>query len=293
MSCTLYLTFPPNVLRGAREKIGRRYPGIRLLAPEVHREMYAFASNFGQAEIPSLTVTAYPQLLCHMRALARAGRLAVPPSGLPPLRGELATLGMTPLLRELRLVAVVPGILGVSAGLAYAVNDWTDLCAPEFSGTVGCPPKDTPLPYLAANVFRRIAGKGAEGLLARLDTASNPIDINKRLARNDLDAALFIPAFARAFRGGGGKMVWPSSGALAIPMLACLSASAPPEAVEVLAYILSEEFQETLSRDGLIAPVRAGVPGFEELEANQWKIFWPGWHCFEEVGAEMLRAALC
>jgi hypothetical protein len=282
--------FPPNVLRGIRETIGRRYPQALILAPEAHEEMYGFASRFGQHELPSLTVTAYPQVLHNMRNLARMGRLAVLPPGLPPLREELAKLGMAPPLREFCIAAVVPGIIAVSAGLEYAVRDWTDLCAPDFPGPVGCPPKNTPLPYLAANVLRRLAGKDAENLLERLDTASNPIDINKRLARNELGAALLIPAFARAFRGGDGAMVWPASGALAIPMLACLSASAPPEAAEVLAYILSEEFQRSIAHDGLLAPVREGVSGFEELEANRWKLFWAGWECLEEVGREMIRA---
>ncbi|MDR1242391.1 MAG: ABC transporter substrate-binding protein [Deltaproteobacteria bacterium] len=290
MSCTLYLTFPPNVLRGAREKISRRYPGVTILAPEVHEEMYEFASTFGHREIPSLAVTAYPQVLRHIGALSQAGRVAVLPSGLPPLRGELAALGMAPPLRTFCIVAVVPGIIAVSAGLKSAVCDWADLCSPDFPGFVGCPPKNTPLPYLAANILRRVVGERAENLLARLDTASNPIDINKRLARNELSAALLIPAFARTFRGGGGKMVWPASGALAIPMLACLSASAPPEASEVLAYIMSEEFQEAVSLGGLLAPVRESVRGFEELEANRWNMYWAGWDCLEEVGAEMLNS---
>ncbi len=292
MSCTLYLTFPPNVLRGVREKIIRRYPEAIILAPEVHGEMYEFASTFGQNELPSLTVTAYPQILCHMQALSRAGRLRALPPSLPPLRGELAGRGMTPPLREFCIVAVVPGIIGVRAGLESSVRDWADLCAPDFPGPVGCPPKNTPLPYLAAHILRRVAGERVENLLARLDTASNPIDINKRLARNELSAALLIPAFARAFRGGGGKMIWPASGGLAIPMLACLSASAPPEAAEVLAYLLSEEFQHALSRDGLLVPVRDGVSGFEELEANRWNLYWAGWDCLEEVGTEMVHSPL-
>ncbi|MDR1124631.1 MAG: ABC transporter substrate-binding protein [Deltaproteobacteria bacterium] len=290
MSCTLYLNFPPNVLRGARENISRRYPGATVLAPEVHEEMYEFASMFGRKEVPSLTVTAYPQILHHLGALSRAGRMAVLPSGLPPLRKELAALDMAPPLREFCIVAVVPGIIGVSAGLKSAIRDWADLCSPDFPGLVGCPPKNTPLPYLAANILRRVVGERAENLLARLDTASNPIDINKRLARNELSAALLIPAFTRTFRGGDGKMVWPASGALAIPMLACLSASAPPEASEVLAYILSEEFQQAISHDGLLVPVRESVPGFEELEANQWNMHWAGWDCLEEVGTEMLNS---
>lgn len=289
MSSTLYIIFPMSVLRRIRETISRRYPEATLLATGLHDELFAFASRFGQREIPSLTVSSYPQFYYHMRALSHEGRLAALPPGLPPLRKELADIGMTPPLRAFCVVAVVPGIICVSAGLNTEVNDWSDMCSPDFPGVVGCPPKNTPFPFLTANVLRRVAGKDAENLLARLDTASTHLDINKRLARNELSAAFAIPSFSRSFRGGNGKMIWPASGALAIPILACLSASAPPEAAEVLAYILSKEFQETLSQDGLLVPVREGVCGFEELEANQWKMFWPGWDCLEEVGEEMLR----
>jgi ABC-type Fe3+ transport system substrate-binding protein len=149
------------------------------------------------------------------------------------------------------------------------------------------------MPYLAEAVLRKLAGDAAaDHLLSILDTASNPIDINKRLGRGELKAALIIPAFARTFRGGAARMIWPASGALAVPLLACLAADAPREAHEILAWLLSEEVQRDIVVEGVIAPVREDVTGFEELEENGWNLYWPGWNMLFEVARTMLASPL-
>ncbi|MDR1359517.1 MAG: ABC transporter substrate-binding protein [Deltaproteobacteria bacterium] len=290
MSCTLNMALPPNILRRVREEISRRWPDARLGAPDIHEEMYAFASNFGNGPLPSLTLTAYPQVALRAAALAKAGRLARPAFDLPPLREEYARIGLTAPLEELPLVAVVTGVLAAGASLLPRIKDWADLCAPDFPGPVGCPPKDTPMPYLAEALLRKIAGERAEHVLSILDTASNPLDINKRLSNGELKAALIIPAFARTFREGLAGMIWPASGALAVPLTACLSAQAPGEAHEILAWLLSEEFQRDVLVKGVIAPVRADVDGFEELEENGWNLLWPGWELLYDVARTMLAA---
>ena len=288
----IYLVLPPNIMRRARETIVARFPEADLDAPDIHSEMFAFANVFGQGPIPALTVSAYPQITLHVSALAAEGRLAEPAATLPPLREEFVTLGMTPPTAMQRIVAVVPGVLAASDSLTHALEDWADLCAPDFPGPIGCPPKDTPLPYLAEAVFKNMAGEGADALLEKLDTRSNPIDINKRIASGELAAALVIPAFARTFRAGpnstgSGRMVWPKSGALAIPLTACLAADAAPVAHDILAYLLSDEFQRVVVADGVIAPAAPGVPGFDELEENGWNLFWPGWDCIRSVAETM------
>ncbi len=291
MTCHIYLTLPPNIMRRAREVISRRYPGVRLGSPEIHAEMYAFASTFGDGHIPALSVSAYPQLLPRALALAKQGRLALPEATLPPLRPELAALGLTPPVPELVITAVVPGVLAASATLAAPLRDWPDLCAPGFPGPVGCPPQDTPMPYLLEAVLRGACGPAVQNLLDKLDTRSNPLDINKRIGRGELSAAVLIPAFARTFREGGGRMVWPASGALAVPMLACLGADAPPEAHEILAFLLSEEFQRFTATDGVMAPARGGVPGFAELEEQGWNLSWPGWDLWLCAAENMMTQA--
>ena len=288
----IYLVLPPNIMRRAREGITARFPEADLDAPDIHAEMFDFANNFGNGPIPALTVSAYPQIVLRAGQLADEGRLAMPDASLPPLREELAALGMTPPVDRLRIVAVVPGVLAASCSLTHTLEDWPDLCDPDFPGPVGCPPKDTPLPYLAKAVFTRIAGEKAAKLLDSLDTKSNPIDINKRIASGELTAALVIPAFARTFRGGTGRMIWPKSGALAIPLMACLSADAAPVAHEILAYLLSGEFQSVAVADGVIAPVIPGVSGFEELEENRWNLFWPGWDCIRSVAETMCTVSI-
>jgi ABC-type Fe3+ transport system substrate-binding protein len=264
----IYLVLPPNILRRAREVIAARFPEADLDAPGIHSEMFVFANTFGQGPIPALTVSAYPQITLRATTLAAEGRFAQPEVSLPPLRDEFVKLGMTPPTGMQHIVAVVPGILAVSASLAHKLEDWGYLCKPDFPGPIGCPPKDTPLPYLAEVVFRLLAGDAAQNLLNALDTRSNPIDINKRIASGEIPAALTIPAFARTFRAGSGHMVWPKSGALTIPLMACLAADAAPVAHAILAYLLSDEFQCVVVSDGVIAPAIPDVPRFEELEEN-------------------------
>ena len=290
MNNRIYLVLPPNIMRRAREVIVSRFPEADLDAPDIHSEMFAFATNYGKGDLPALTVSAYPQIVLHAPSLASQGRLAEPDASLPPLRKELADLGMTPPIKELRIISVVPGVLAASGALSHTLEDWADLCAPDFPGPVGCPPVDTPLPYLAEAVLTDIAGTNAPNLLAKLDTKSNPIDINKRIASGDLTAALVIPAFARTFRAGSGRMVWPKSGALAIPLMACLAADAAPVAHAILAYLLSDEFQRVAIPDGVVAPVIPGVPGFDELEENNWNLLWPGWNCIRAVAETMCAA---
>ncbi len=296
MKTRVYLALPPNIMRRARETIRARWPGVEIGIPDIHSEMFTFASSFGHlgqtGELPALTVTAYPQMALHAGKLARQGLLDLPGRTLPPLREEFAALGLTPPVPHLRVVAVVPGVLAASAGLARPLNDWADLCAPDFPGLIGCPPADTPMPYLLRAVLGGLYGASARGLFNRLDTSSNPIDINKRIAQNELSAAVIIPGFARAFRGGSGRMIWPASGALAIPLSACLAAGASVAAHEILAFLLSEEFQGSMLRDGALAPVISGITGFAELEERNWKLYWPGWELFLRVAEDMLQVSM-
>ena len=44
----IYLVLPPNIMRRAREVITARFPEADLDAPDIHAEMFAFASSFGE-----------------------------------------------------------------------------------------------------------------------------------------------------------------------------------------------------------------------------------------------------
>jgi ABC-type Fe3+ transport system substrate-binding protein len=290
MNCTVNMAMPPNIMRRVREDVARLWPEVEIGVPDTHEEMYDLASRFGTETIPSLTITAYPQMTLRALDLARQGRLARPAAALPPLREEYGRIGLTSPLEELRIVAVATGVLAAHDTVAHRVRDWADICAPDFPGPVGCPPRNTPMPYLAEAVLRKALGDQAEHLLAVLDTASNPIDINKRLGRGELKAAIIIPAFARTFREGEARMIWPESGALAVPLMACLAAEAPVQAHEILDYLLSGTFQREVIVEGLIAPVRAGIAGFEELEESGWNLYWPGWNLAMDVAETMIAA---
>lgn len=284
MNRTVYMAIPPNIARHTRTELERLFPDLDLAAPDIHREMYDFAATFGQGDLPALAVSAYPQMVVNALALSGTGRLGLPGPGLPLLRLELAALGLAPPVAELVVIAVVPCVLAVNSS-RQSIADWGDLLKPDLRGRVGVPPRDTPLPYLVEAYLSGLqAGQTVDGLL---DTRSTPLDINKRVDSGDLAAGVLIPAFGRAYRGGGASMVWPRSGALAVPLVACLRGDAPSAAHSVLEYLLSFEFQSFLASSGGIVPVRDDVPGFRELNEASWNLIWPGWAAVQTVAQTM------
>lgn len=273
----VHLSFPPNVVRRLRTQVSAKFPGLKVGAPFIHREMFDYARSCGQeSRMPALCVSAYPQLLQNVLNYG-SSRFEVPQVALPPLRGELLALGLKPPRPEISVVAVVPCLLACNNDQAPGIEDWEDLCHPEFKGILGVPPLDTPLPYLISSFLKGRYGMRAQAPLSRMDTASIPLDINRRVDEGALAAGLLIPAFSRSFRSGRGRMVWPTTGAIAVPLIACIGKDAPPEAHDALAYLLSYEIQSFLSQDGDMVPVRADIRGFEELEATRWRLIWPGW----------------
>jgi hypothetical protein len=285
MNRRIHLAVPPNIARKTRSEIAARFPAMEVGAPATHMEMYSFARTCGESPPPALSVSAYPQLARNVLGRAGNGRFRAPRGNLPALRPELAALGIEPPCPELLLIAVAPCVLVSNMQLLSGLEDWEDLCGPDVPAGVGTPPRDTPLPYLLEHYLKASYGKPASGL----DTRSAPLDINKRVDRGDLAAGVLIPAFGRAFRDGGARMVWPRSGALAVPLAACLGGDSPPEADDVLEYLLSHEFQTFLAESGGLVPVRAGVPGFPELDDAGWRLNWPGWDTLLTVAETMNR----
>lgn len=280
---------PPMLARRLRQDIERAFPDHELAPPATHLEMFETARAFGAAaDAPAdLTITAYPQMLeriwCEGAAAADLSGLAA-----PPLRREWAALGMTPPLPTVRVVAVVPLVLAVNRDLAPGIRDWDDL-EPLLArpGGFGAPPLDTPLPFLLAACLGARWGRPSAEILATFDCASPPLEINKRLSRGELAAGLLPPAFCRNVREGDVALVWPASGALAVPMVAAVAPDAPPSAARVLEFLQSPEMQATFAEHGGLAPVTAEARGFPELEAAAWRMFWPGWEAFVDVGRAM------
>lgn len=283
MRCPIHLALPPNLARHFRENLARRFPDVDAGTPDIHQEMYDFALRCGPTSPEGLVVSAYPQLVRNV--LADPAPFARHREGLPPLRPELEALGLTPPAPQLRLVAVVPCVLGVNDARAPWLDDWAGLLRAEYSGPLATPPRDTPLPYATELLLDDLGGAQRSG--PELDTLSTPLDINRRIAAGEITAGLLIPAFARSFRGGGARMVWPASGALAVPLVACIGKNAPDVAHELLAALLSPEAQEHLSLNGGVVPVMAEAPGFPELEESGWKLLWPGWQRVLEAARAM------
>jgi hypothetical protein len=152
--------------------------------------------------------------------------------GLPPLRREWTDIGLMPPLPTLRLIAVVPLVLAVNRDFAPLVRDWEDL-RPLLRepGRIGVPPLDTPLPFLLSAFLAARWGLPEADIRAAFDSQSPPLEINKRLGRGELAVGLLPPIFCRNFREGDAAMVWPESGALAVPVMAAMAPQAPAASV--------------------------------------------------------------
>ncbi|KMY66236.1 hypothetical protein AAU61_17265 [Desulfocarbo indianensis] len=290
-----FLIFPPNVMRRAESEIAARFPEIELKPHHTHSEMDEYFSQyFGDPEqTADLTLTAYPQALW---ALESASSLfAEMPPELPPLRPELAALGLDQGPAQMKVIGVVPVVIIHNAGLSDPPGSWEELSKERWWGKVVAPPHDTPLPALFRHYMEKHFGQAGSAAADALVPELYPLDINKAVDEGRHQAGLVIPAFGRTFRQGQGSMVWPREGAVAVPIMAFLRKDASPEARGLLEHLLSVDFQNFLSVDGLICPVTPEAQAFPELLENQFRFLWAGWQAAAAVGGGLasknLRAA--
>jgi ABC-type Fe3+ transport system substrate-binding protein len=284
-----FLVLPPNILRRSEDIITKKFPEIELRAHHTHAEMDEhFSHQFGKAEFTAdLTISAYPQALY---SAADSDLFADMPSDLPPLRPELAELGLGEAPAYVKVIGVVPVVMIHNTEVADPPNSWEDLSNKRWWGNVVSPPHDTPLPALFRYYMESNFGSDGASAADALHPELYPLDINKYVDEGRFQVGLVIPAFGRNFRLGSGTMVWPAEGAVAVPMMAFLRKDAAPPVRQLLEYLLSLEFQEFMSNDGLICPAVQEAPLFQELLENQSRFIWSGWDAAADIGDHLAKA---
>jgi ABC-type Fe3+ transport system substrate-binding protein len=282
---TLHLSLPPNIARQAIDDIRARFADATVLAPQTHDEMSDFYNHrFGEGDTTAdLTVTAYPGALA--RAFAHRNQLAALPADLPPMRPALARAGLLESHPFFKVIGVVTLMMIHHRSMDPPPEKWADLCRREWAGAVVIPPPSTPAPALYAYWMTRLCGDDGRHAAARADALLFPQDINKAVDEGRYKAGVVFPAFARTFRTGMARAVWPAEGAVAVPLLAFVKKGAGPDAVAVLRHLLADPFQQLLATNGLFAPVLASVPFFDEMTANAGRLLWMGWQDYLALAA--------
>lgn len=283
-----FLTFPPNVLRRAESEIAALFPEIDLKPHHTHGEMDDYFSNiFGDPEqTADITLTAYPQAL---PAAAASNLFADMPAELPPLRSELAELGLDQAPPYVKVIGVAPVVLIYHTGISDPPRSWEDLSKERWWGKVVSPPHDTPIPAFFRYYMETHFGDAGSAAADALNPELYPLDINKAVDENRYQAGLVIPAFGRNFRSDSGAMVWPREGAVAAPLMAFVRRDADPAVHRLLEYLLSAEFQNFISCDGLICPCLQEAKAFPELIENQFSFLWAGWAAAAAVGENLTK----
>lgn len=282
----VFMVLPPNILRRAEDVIIKKFPDIELRPHHTHAEMDEhFSHYFGKEEFTAdLTVSAYPQALY---SSADSDLFAEMPSDLPPLRPELAELGLGEAPAHVKVIGVVPVVMIHNTGLSDPPGSWQDLSNKRWWGNVVSPPHDTPLPALFRYYMESNFGSDGASAADALHPELYPLDINKYVDEGRFEVGLVIPAFGRNFRHGAAAMVWPAEGAVAVPMMAFLRKDAALPARQLLEYLLSPEFQEFMSEDGLICPALQEAPLFKEIIENQFRFIWAGWDAATDLGGHL------
>ncbi|MCJ8499756.1 ABC transporter substrate-binding protein [Desulfatitalea alkaliphila] len=281
----LHLSLPPNIARQAGDDIRARFADVIVREPQTHEEMSDFYNaRFGEAQATAdLTVTAYPGALT--RALTHRNQLAALPADLPPMRPELAKAGLLESHPFFKVIGVVPLLLIHHRDVDPPPVGWADLCRADLAGAVVIPPHSTPAPALCKYWMTRLCGEEGRRAAGQVDPQLFPQDINKAVDEGRYKAGMVFPAFARTFRNGMARAVWPEEGALAVPLIAFVKRGAGPDAVAVLRHLLALPFQEMLAVQGLFAPVLGSAPLFDEMKANGGRLLWMGWEDYASLGA--------
>lgn len=282
-----FVVLPPNVVRKATSDLEKTLPGLNLVPHNTHGELDRyFADDFGTPYLThDLTVTAYPAAVAPAKNIAGSGLFRPMPDHLPPMRPMLTDQGMAEPNAFIKVIAFVPLVYIHHKSLQPPLESWEDLCSPVLHGKVVCPPLDTPMPALSRAFLTELYGEKGLAAATAFRPEMYPLDINKAVDDGQYLAGLVIPSFGRTFRNNGGVMVWPSEGAVAIPLMAMLKKDAGDEALQALDYLLSEEFQDFLGNSGVLIPVREGASLPPEAQPPR-KIIWPGWEKLTNLGEQ-------
>lgn len=284
MTSTLHLALPPNIARQVLSEIQTAFPDTALHPLQNHDEMADFfQTGFGKPELTAdLTLTAYPS------ALARAVRydhvFAPMPPDLPVMRRELADAGLKEPFPFVRVAAAVTLMIIYHKSVDPPPEGWADLCREDLAGEVLIPPHNTPAPALYAHYLENLFGEKGKTAAARAHAKLFPQDINQYVDAGVYKAGMVFPAFARTFRLGMARAVWPREGAVVIPLLAFLKHGAGKEAVEVLHTLFSRKIQTIIAENGLFCPVLEKVPLFSEMQQNNAMLLWSGWDNYMALG---------
>lgn len=273
----LHLAIPPNIARHVISEIQSAFPDASIHPPQTHDEMDAFFKyQFGHPDhTADLTLTAYPSALS--RAIETKDIFAPMPEGLPEMREELLRVGLREPLPFFKVAAVVTMLIIHHESVVPPVEGWADLCRDDLAAGVVIPPHNTPAPMLYAYYMEKLCGEEGRRASALAQAKLFPQDINKTVDEGTYKAGMVFPAFARTFRLGNARAVWPKEGAIAIPLLAFLRKDAPDEAVDVLKIVFSSKIQTIIAENGLFCPVREGIALFSEMAAHDSRLIWSGW----------------
>ena len=161
---------------------------------------------------------------------------------------------------------------------------WADLCNDNFQGKIATPLAELELQKgVIYQMFNDFGEDGLQRFARKICGEYHPAEMIKLINRRKLDHIdLFVAPlfFTKMLKNPDFEVIWPSDGAIAIPLILSIHQNAREETTKVSEYLTSADMANLLSAEGLYPTSHIATPN---PIPNDTCLLWPGWERLYQV----------
>lgn len=229
-------------------------------------------------DIPELMVTHQISHLRDRDRIAESGSYANLRENFPAMRNDLEERGFEESSGYFVVFCLVPVVMIHHASVQEPPRSWKELAQPQWKGRVIT--FDMGVVHNLMKIgMREIIGDRADEFVESIGYQGNPVNVNHAVDSGQADVAIVPLPFAKTSRKGNIRLQWPEDGAFVIPNVMAFKKNPDQRAIDVAAYLLSDNVQRMMSSLGLI-PVNQNVDLPVQVAENNLNLLWHDWDEF-------------
>lgn len=198
---------------------------------------------------------------------------------LPPLNDTFAQAQMADPHNRYLITGAAPAVFirNKKRGEDHDLS-WKNLCNEKFSATIATPLAALELQKgIAHQLYSDFGEHGVQTFIERIQSEHHPAEMVKQINRNKLNHIdLFIVPwfFTTMLNHDDFEVVWPSDGAIALPLILSIRDDSLPQTDEIAQYLYSDVLANVLSADGLYPSSHRSV---KQTLPDHATFRWIGW----------------
>lgn len=275
---TIDIGLPISVARMILQRVQGMVPPDSLIIRRVQQKEQEPHSTI-EVEIPDMTATHQISVMKDRDRMMASGYYESPAGVLPPMRRDVADLGLADQDGLFTPLCFVPLVIIYNHGIDNPPGSWLDLCNPRWKGRISVPSPDI-LQKLMKFYATDLLGSKAEVLFSHVSADGLPVDVNQKVDDGSADIGIVSLPFSRSSRKGNISLCWPEEGALLLPEVLIHKKGAGEDVLKVSEYLLSLDVQRYFSDVGVMIPVHPDAPMPSEALEHSMNFYWKGWDWF-------------